>query len=121
MESFTLRLPGHLSSFLDGKDNRSEYIRSLIERRMAEVRAAEMRLETYPQNVKMAVFDVMNGHIYVDGLPPSVEVTANLEDAEGLGEKWGITDFDWDRLMSMNDDEGRAWRVLSEEFWARGR
>lgn len=27
----------------------------------------------------------------------------------------------WNRLMAMDDNEGRAWRVLTEEFWARGR
>lgn len=118
MENITVRLPGHLSGFLDGKDNRSEYVRSLIERRMAEVRNAEMRLETYPENVRMAVFDVMNGHIYTDGLSPATEVTANLEDAIGLQEKWGVTNGDWKRLMAMDDNEGRAWRVLAEEFWA---
>lgn len=112
-------IPDELHAFAAATGNASTYIAHLLEERRAayaEARAT-LQMEGYTHPMILCVADVQNGHLYTEGLKPSVEITMNLEDAPEYLEKWGITEAQAAQMLSMTDRTAQALRLVVEEFW----
>lgn len=102
---------------VDGRHSRNEVARRDLERYYAVLRRS---LPTFDRQEALAILDATNGTAFD---PTTVGLLwADVDDAEGLGEKWGIDRHALvARLRGLTYAESMALVDAAERFWSYGK
>lgn len=123
-KQFAITVSAEIAEILDPlREERriSEYVAELVRHHHHRARHASGCLQRHGFGAKHlgCLMDILNGTIFVDGLPLLTQVRSDMHDADPETiEKWGVDPGRWAELTtSLIDQQAQQIKNLHDEYW----